>query len=303
MIILVKNLYMNKLLLIGGKGLTNYSVADLLWKSINNLSDVKFNFSMLEVESEKDLMKFISKFNNDIDIIGFNVALPWKSVICKYVDTFDHNNIFPKILNTVYKKNNKIHGSNTDIIGAQKSLTFSGCDIQNVNSILILGIGGVGFALSIFYSNLSKKVYCYDINSFNTPRRKNIKILKNLNDVEKIKYDLIINATPLGKYYFNNIIQEFSSPINVRILRNISKKDTILQEINYFPEKTFFLELGEMLNLKIVPGILVLIFQAFASYELYFNCKLNENLIYSILYDHMLPFLNTRETKVFNFSF
>lgn len=293
---------MNKLFLIGGNGLNKYSVADQLWKVINTFSDIKFDFSMLEIHSEKDLEGFVHGFKNDSNIIGFNVALPWKRIISKYIDFFDYGDAFPKVLNTVYKENSKIHGNNTDIIGVQKSLTFSGFDIGSINSILILGMGGVGLALSTFFSNLSKKVYCYDINSFDTLHSKNIKILKNLNDIEKVKYDLIINATPLGKYYFNSIISEFSSPINVKILQNISQKDTILQEMNYFPEKTPFLELGELLHLKIVPGVLVLIFQALASYELYFKQRLNENVIYSILNDHMLNFLNMQENKSFNFS-
>ena len=59
---------MNKLFLIGGNGLNKYSVADQLWKVINTFSDIKFDFSMLEIHSEKDLEGFVHGFKNDSNI-------------------------------------------------------------------------------------------------------------------------------------------------------------------------------------------------------------------------------------------
>jgi shikimate dehydrogenase len=291
---------MNKIALIGGKELTKYSVANVLWRIINNTSDkVKFDFSMYELESTEALASFFSEYKSNSDFVGFNVALPWKSEIVQFLDFVDLTNEIPSIINTVYKANNSIHGDNTDILGIRNGLAFSGIKLNNIKDVLVLGLGGAGKATSVYLSMLGMNIYGYDVAQKST--MEGIKICKSIEEIESRKYDLIINATPVGKYYFDKIPLAFESPISLMMLKNIVHETTVIQEMNYFPTKTLLLEMGDQLGLKTVSGVLMLVFQALESYYKYFNVRLSEIQVNNIVKE-MVQYANDKEQEIFKLN-
>lgn len=291
---------MNKIALIGGKELTKYSVANVLWRIINNASDkVKFDFSMYELESSEDLASFFSEYKNNCDFIGFNVALPWKSEIVQYLDFVDLTNEFPSIINTVYKTNNSIHGDNTDILGIRNGLAFSGIKLNNIKDVLVLGLGGAGTATSVYLSMLGMNIYGYDLVQKNTIE--GIKVCKSIEEIESRKYDLIINATPVGKYYFDKTPLAFESPVSLMMLKKIVHESTVIQEMNYFPTKTLLLEMGNQLGLNTVSGVLMLVFQALESYYKYFNVRLSETQVNNIVKE-MVQYAINKEQEIFKLN-
>ena len=62
----------------------------------------------------------------------------------------------------------------------------------------------------------------------------------------------------------------------VNLLKKITHKKTVLQEMNYFPRYTMFLQIGKELDLKCIPGYFMLIFQAIASFEKYYHKKVSD---------------------------
>ena len=67
-------------------------------------------------------------------------------------------------VNTVFKKNNKVVGENTDVFGFTESIKHQSIDLKN-KTALVLGGGGVVF----FGSGFGGGVLCFELSSF-SPR-------------------------------------------------------------------------------------------------------------------------------------
>ena len=75
-------------------------------------------------------------------IHGLNVTVPFKKNIIPFLDELSEEAKISQSVNTIYKKDNKIIGDNTDIEGFKLSLEKTGQEIKN-KKVLILGAGGV----------------------------------------------------------------------------------------------------------------------------------------------------------------
>ena len=91
--------------------------------------------------SENELEKFISQVREK-KINGINVTVPFKKSVIPYLDELSLEAQNTQSVNTIYSKNNKLIGHNTDIIGFETSIKKSKYDLNN-KEILILGAGGV----------------------------------------------------------------------------------------------------------------------------------------------------------------
>ena len=77
-------------------------------------------------------------------IHGLNITVPFKKVIIPFLDELSEEAEISQSVNTIYKRDNKIIGDNTDIEGFKLSLEKTEQEIKNKKA-LILGAGGVSF--------------------------------------------------------------------------------------------------------------------------------------------------------------
>ncbi len=288
---------MNKLALIGGSEIKKYTVAGKLWEIISDITGEKFSFDIVSIKTRNDLDRFYDNFLRDGSFIGFNIACPWKNVLSKMLT--DRNLIFPEIgsINAVYKNKIGTVGINKDVMGVEKSIEKV---LGNVilKSILVIGGGGAGLPTACNLANkFGANVYIYDIKPLSYKSKTNLRIIDSLFQLSNRKYDLIINATPLGKYYLNSIIESFTSPLDINILSKITHKETVLQEMNYFPRSTLFLQIGKNLGLTCIHGYLMLVFQAVASFEKYFDKKITDGQVNSII-DKIVDYISLMEDNI-----
>ncbi|MDR1522797.1 MAG: shikimate dehydrogenase [Endomicrobium sp.] len=100
---------------------------------------------------ELNIKSFKKVFNcmRFLGFSGFNITLPYKAEVIKYLDIVD--NVVKKIgsVNTVCVKNNKFYGYNTDWMGFINDLSDKNINLKNKN-ILVVGAGGA--ARSILYA-------------------------------------------------------------------------------------------------------------------------------------------------------
>ena len=197
---------------------------------------------------------FTTLLQNNPELVGLNVTIPYKEAIIPYLDELSEEAKKIGAVNTIKIINGKKIGYNSDVVGFEKSL------IQHLkpthNKALVLGTGGAAKAvwfvlkkLNIPYLKVSRtaseNIIAYDTISI---------------DLVK-KYPLIINTTPLGM----SPKLESKPDIPYQALT----KNHFLYDLVYNPQTTLFLEMGQKMGATIQNGLPMLHGQAERSWELW----------------------------------
>ena len=228
---------------------------------------------------EKQLVKKngIEKIFNDMKenkIQGINVTVPFKKVVIPFLDRLSDTAKKTQSVNTIFKRQNKLVGDNTDVYGFSEAIKLTNFDLTNKKA-LILGAGGVVPSLILAL----KKMGSLQITLSNRTNEKaeNLKksfpFLKVISWGETIKSDLIINATSLG-------IKK-----NDEIKLDYSKLDgQLFYDVIYNPQKTKFLENAKKFDRKTENGKNMFIYQAQKAFEIWHGIKpeINEEVRNSI---------------------
>ena len=208
----------------------------------------------------KDEIKNIVNEVRNNKITGINVTVPFKKEVIPYLDQLSDESLITQSVNTIYFKDDKVIGHNTDIYGFEHSLKNTKFEIRNKN-VLILGAGGV--VPSIIYS--LEKLGVSNISLTNRTRSKADdlkKLFVNLNIVEwgtLPDFDLIINATSIGLNKNDKMDIDFSKV----------KKGNFFYDVIYNPKETNFLEIGKKSGAKVLNGKMMFIYQAFEAFKIW----------------------------------
>ena len=259
---------MKKFLVIGNP--IDHSLSPKLhnyWINNNNINAIYEKQKLNEDELEQVILQIRNK-----KISGVNVTVPFKKTVIPYLDELSHESQKTQSVNTIYLKDNKVVGHNTDIVGFETSIKKSEYDPNN-KEVLILGAGGV--VPSIIFALIKMKVSKIKICNRTKEKAENLKkIYKNIEIIdwgETSNFDMIINATSLGLKETDNLNLNFSS-----VTRNKFFYDVI-----YNPSETNFLKMGRELGNKTLNGKLMFIYQALSAFNIWHNQKpeINENVI------------------------
>ena len=221
--------------------------------------------------NEDQLEQYISKVR-DKKIDGINVTVPFKKTIIPYLDELSTEAKSTQSVNTIYQKDNKVIGHNTDIFGFKTSIEKTEYDLEN-KEVLILGAGGV--VPSIIFSLIKMKASKIKISNRTEEKAENLK--KLFKDIEVIKwgeisdFDMIINATSLGLKKEDNLNFDFSS----------ISGDKFFYDVIYNPSETNFLKMGRRLGNKTLNGKLMFIYQAISAFKIWHELtpEIDENVI------------------------
>ena len=221
--------------------------------------------------NEDQLEQYISQVR-DKKIDGINVTVPFKKTIIPYLDELSIEAKSTQSVNTIYQKNNKIVGHNTDIFGFGTSIEKTEYDLKN-KEVLILGAGGV--VPSIIFYLIKMKVSKITISNRTKKKAENLK--KIYKDLEIIKwgdisnFDMIINATSLGLKKEDNLNLDFSS----------ISENKFFYDVIYNPIETNFLKIGRELGHKTLNGKLMFIYQAISAFKIWHDKtpEIDENVL------------------------
>jgi shikimate dehydrogenase len=209
--------------------------------------------------NEEQLEQFILQVkDNKID--GINVTVPFKKTVIPYLDELSFEAQSTQSVNTIYKKDNKVVGHNTDIFGFKTSIEKAGYNLNN-KEVLILGAGGV--VPSIIFSLIEMKVSKIKISNRTKEKAENLK--NSFKKVEVIKwgevsnFDMIINATSLGLKKEDNLNLDFSSVSG----------NKFFYDVIYNPSETNFLKVGREQGNKTLNGKLMFIYQAMSAFNIW----------------------------------
>tara|TARA_A100001011_G_scaffold342471_2_gene376029 strand:- start:996 stop:1784 length:789 start_codon:yes stop_codon:yes gene_type:complete len=217
---------------------------------------------------EKQLVKKndIEKIFNDMKenkIQGINVTVPFKKVVIPFLDRLSDTAKKTQSVNTIFKRQNKLVGDNTDVYGFSEAIKLTNFDLINKKA-LILGAGGVVPSIILALKNMGSLQITLSnrTNEKAENLKKSFPFLKVISWGETIKSDLIINATSLG-------IKK-----NEEIKLDYSKLDgQLFYDVIYNPPKTKFLENAKKFDRKTENGKNMFIYQAQKAFEIWHGIK------------------------------
>ena len=194
------------------------------------------------------------------NISGINVTVPFKNSVIPFLDELSDESNKTQSVNTIYLKDKKIIGHNTDIEGFENAIKKINFDFKN-KKIFILGAGGV--VPSIIYASM--KMNSSEIFVSNRTSEKAEKVKNIFNNIKLVSwgdvpdFDVIINATSLG------LNQE--DKINLDLTQ--IGKNKLFYDVIYNPTETNFLKKAKKLGNKCENGKLMFIYQAFSAFKLW----------------------------------
>ncbi len=252
------------------------------WIKKNNI-DAIYEKRLVE---EKDLKNLCDEVREG-KIQGFNVTVPFKEKINKYLDGFTESASKTRAVNTVYRKLEGeeciIMGDNTDVYGFQKSCSLSYVSRRGAKA-LIIGAGGASKAVICALDNLGIKKFAI-INRTKEKAQKLIKDLKIQNvdlyewckDEGRLsKPDIVVNCTSLGLKSGDTIPLEF-----LKYKKKFFTKKIIFFDLIYNPQETNFLKNAKEIGQLSINGKMMFIYQAQKSFKKWHNIlpEVNEEVI------------------------
>lgn len=249
------------------------------------IDDVDGTYLLFETKKEQ-LSETLEKLKrNKID--GFNITVPYKQSIIRYLDELDTYAAKIGAVNTVVSKNGKWIGYNTDGIGyvtalrSQFPALFTGD-----KRVLILGAGGA--ARGIFYALCKSSFDTVDIANRTVVKATDLLSLNITDTVESHAltfqeaenhiqhYDCIIQTTSVGMK--PEVEEQIISLVNLQ-------KDTVVSDIVYQPLMTRFLLEAKEKGASVHQGHTMLLNQAKLAFELWSGCKVTVDPLLSGLED------------------
>jgi shikimate dehydrogenase len=121
---------------------------------------LNYIYVALRVDNDKvkDAINGIRAFN----IKGANVTVPHKINVMKYLDEIDPVAKNIGAINTILNRDGHLYGTNTDGIGAVRSLSEEGINLKG-KKIVMIGAGGVARPISYNFAPDAKELVLFDI--------------------------------------------------------------------------------------------------------------------------------------------
>ncbi len=199
----------------------------------------------------------LNNFFKNSDFKGINVTIPYKKDVMKFCDTISDEAISIGSINTIVRKNNKLHGFNTDIYGFLSSADSISIDFKGKKT-LIFGSGGTSSTVLYAVRARGGLPIVISRNGEN-----------NYSNLEKhYDADIIVNTTPVGMYpNFDGSICDLSR------FNNLSG----VIDVVYNPLRTRLLQQAKELSIPHIGGMHMLVSQAKRAEELFFDRSIDIN--------------------------
>ena len=202
-----------------------------------------------------------------IKIDGFNVTIPHKIEMMKYLDKIDESCSLIGAVNTVSNKDGVLKGYNTDMDGFLEPFKKKELKIADTK-VLLIGAGGAARAIVAGFAKEKAKSITIANRTLEKAESlsefsKSIGLESSAMKIEDVKdtaknYDIIVNSTSVGLRNEPSVIS----------LEGINEK-TIVYDIVYMPMNTDFIKKAKEKKAIIIYGYEMLLGQAVRSFEIW----------------------------------
>jgi shikimate dehydrogenase len=207
-----------------------------------------------------DIKDFPEVIEENPDLCGLNVTIPYKEKVIPYLDRLSPNtacigavNVI-KIIRQKGKKKVFLEGHNSDIVGFSQSIKPL---LKSYHKrVLILGTGGASKA--IFQA---LKDFGLETQFVSRMQKKNAISYEQITPDIMAEYNVIVNCTPVGMYPKVDFCPN--------IPYNELTSEHLLYDLLYNPDETLFMKKGRERGAVTKNGLEMLLLQAFTSWEIW----------------------------------
>ncbi len=218
---------------------------------------------------------------------GFNVTMPYKTVILSMLQDLDEHSKTIEAVNTVLNDRGSLTGYNTDWIGVRRPLEETG---YPGGSVLIIGAGGAARAAAYALRDLAETIY-YTSRTGESARKLaewTSRVLGVYSEGYKAggqvykaltrRVNLVINASPASGID--------KTPLPLDALNTLPKPCTVFDMV-YKPVDTLLLQEARRTGCKTIDGLDMLSVQAAYNIRVWFNMEEDPRLLKKIALDSM----------------
>ena len=259
---------MKKYLVVGNP--IEHSLSPLIHNYWFKKYEIKDSFYEKKKIEEKELPLICEKIKKE-ELAGANITLPFKKSIIPFLDIIETSAKETQSVNTIFKKNGKVIGTNTDWEGfhssIEKIIKLKKNDLNeklldNIN-ILILGAGGVTASIIYAFKKFGGKIFVSNRTQKKAEDLKNlfpdINIIKW--GIKPLKCDIVVNTTSIGLNKGDKISLDFSD----------YDKNELFFDLIYNPKETNFLKEAKLRGNKTINGKMMFLHQAAFAFSYWTN--------------------------------
>lgn len=243
-----------------------HTMSPFIHTELFSLRNFLGEYGKFQIEPEK-LGEEFEKTLKKLD--GFNVTIPHKVEIIKYLDRLDASANEYGAVNVVANQNGEYVGYNTDAYGFLQGVKLSGITLDG--KVLIYGFGGAARTIITECLKAGCEVTVGTLKEFMNDAEKTVneiseKLGKEIKLIAREEitegYNLFVNATPVGMYP-----KVDAMPLEEK---QIDLMDAVY-DIVYNPEETLLLKTAKKLGKKCGGGLSMLVAQAAKAHEYFYG--------------------------------
>ncbi len=249
--------------------------------------------------TEKQIPKIIKQLRSG-QLNGINITLPLKQSFIPYLDVMDEHAKAIGAVNCIKVMDGKLIGHNTDWIGFIRAVQNAKIEISE-ETCIIIGAGGV--ARSVVYALAMNKVGKIILINRTIERAESLKrhIESFFSDIkikigewreigkQELHQTLIINCTSVG---MTPDVNDCPVPENILL-----PSQTII-DIIYSPFQTKLCRIGHSLGAKTQSGLMMFIYQALASLDVWFSEQISDQIQIDKLQGFMKQYCKEKQVEI-----
>ncbi len=239
-----------------------------------------FDYTLKEYSPEE----LSEKISDVLALDGFNITIPHKVEIIKYIDELADSAKRYNSVNCVVKKDGRYIGYNTDCDGFLRSIEAAGGKLDG--TVLQCGCGGVGRMIAIECVRHGAKLTVSVPEGFEDtvePVKEYARANGFSDDIKVVhpseiegKFDTLINASPVGM---------FPKVENCPVTEDIIANCGFVFDVIYNPERTKLMQTAEKHGIKTCGGMAMLVWQAVVAHEIWSGANYSDSDIAKLISD------------------
>lgn len=254
------------------------------------------NYAYLAFEVGDDELEKAVEGMKAIGAVGFNVSMPNKMEVIKYLDEVDEGAKHAGAVNTVVNNNGKLKGYNTDGLGYVSNLLEHDVELKG-QKVTLVGSGGVAtpIATQLVQSGIREiSVFARD-DKFFSNAEKNVKYINE----EMQKYQVKANILPLeDKDAFRREVAESLVLANATSLGmkphddlsiiddtlDVLREDLVVTDVVYNPQRSKLLQQAEKGGSTAINGLGMMLWQGALAFEKFTGEEMPREKIKKIMF-------------------